>query len=69
MAARIPPGTRRNTETYDESPPRVEHELTPLGRTPREPVAATRDWAEVRLPEILAALERADGQADDDRGR
>jgi DNA-binding HxlR family transcriptional regulator len=54
---------------YDESPPRVEYELTPLGRTLREPLAAIRDWAEVHLPEILAARERADGHRDDHRDR
>jgi len=32
-------------------------------------MAATRDWAEVHLVEILAALERTDGHADDHRGR
>jgi len=69
MAARIPAGTGRHTGTYDQSPPQVEYELTPLGRTLREPAAATREWAEVSLPGILAALERADGHADDHRDR
>lgn len=54
---------------YDESPPRVEYELTPLGLTLREPLAAIRDWAEVHLPEILAARQRADGPADGRRDR
>jgi DNA-binding HxlR family transcriptional regulator len=30
---------------YDESPPRVEYELTPLGLSLREPLAAIRQWA------------------------
>jgi DNA-binding HxlR family transcriptional regulator len=54
---------------YDESPPRVEYELTPLGLTLREPLAAIRDWAEVHLPEILSARERAEGHADGHRDR
>jgi len=49
---------------YDESPPRVEYELTSLGLTLREPLAAIRDWSEAHLPEILAARERVDGGAD-----
>jgi DNA-binding HxlR family transcriptional regulator len=54
---------------YDESPPRVEYELTPLGLTLREPLAAIRNWAEAHLPEILAARERADPNADGHRER
>ena len=50
---------------YVESPPRVEYELTPLGLTLREPLAAIRGWAEVHLPEILSARERADRHADE----
>lgn len=49
---------------YDESPPRVEYALTPLGRTLREPLAAIREWAEDHLPQILAAREQAAGQRD-----
>ena len=54
---------------YDESPPRVEYELTSLGLTLCEPLAAIRDWAEAHLPEILAARDRADGHADGHRDR
>ncbi len=54
---------------YDESPPRVEYELTPLGLTLRDPLAAIRDWAEEHLPQILAARERAEQHADGHRGR
>jgi DNA-binding HxlR family transcriptional regulator len=48
---------------YDESPPRVEYELTALGLTLREPLAAIRDWAEAHLAEILAARDQADRHA------
>ena len=54
---------------YDESPPRVEYELTSLGLTLREPLGAIRDWAEAHLSEILAARERTDGNADGHRDR
>ena len=54
---------------YDEAPPRVEYELTALGLTLREPLAAIRGWAEAHLSEILAARERVDGDADGRRGR
>jgi DNA-binding HxlR family transcriptional regulator len=54
---------------YDESPPRVEYELTPLGLTLREPLAAIRDWAEAHLAEILTAREGADADADGHRNR
>jgi DNA-binding HxlR family transcriptional regulator len=46
--------------TYSEMPPRVEYQLTPLGLTLREPLAAIRDWAEAHVEEILAARDRAD---------
>ena len=45
---------------YAEIPPRVEYELTPLGLTLREPLAAIRDWAEAHIHEIIAARERRD---------
>jgi DNA-binding HxlR family transcriptional regulator len=43
---------------YSEIPPRVEHGLTALGLTLREPPAAIRDWAETHIHEIIAARER-----------
>jgi DNA-binding HxlR family transcriptional regulator len=47
---------------YAEIPPRVECELTPLGLTLGEPLAAIRDWAEAHTHEIIAARERRDGR-------
>ncbi len=45
---------------YPEIPPRVEYELTPLGRTLFEPIAACREWANEHLPTLLAARESFD---------
>lgn len=42
---------------YDEVPPRVEYELTELGRTLLEPLAACRVWAAEHLEKLLAARE------------
>ncbi|OXM46565.1 winged helix-turn-helix transcriptional regulator [Amycolatopsis alba] len=50
---------------YDETPPRVEYELTSLGRTLFEPMEACREWAAKHLPALAAAREAslAGGQA------
>ena len=40
---------------YPEIPPRVEYELTPLGHTLFEPMAAQCAWNREHLPELLAA--------------
>lgn len=40
---------------YDEMPPRVEYELTPLGKTLREPLRALGAWAERHIAEVLGA--------------
>ncbi|MFI6347538.1 winged helix-turn-helix transcriptional regulator [Streptomyces sp. NPDC050560] len=40
---------------YDENPPRVEYELTPLGRSVLDLIGAARVWAERHLPGLLAA--------------
>ena len=40
---------------YDEMPPRVEYELTPLGRTLRQPLTALGVWAEQHIEEVLDA--------------
>jgi DNA-binding HxlR family transcriptional regulator len=45
--------------TYPEIPPRVEYELTDLGRTLLEPLAAARVWCEDHLPQLLEARHRA----------
>lgn len=40
---------------YAQVPPRVEYQLTPLGRTLCEPIAAIRSWAEANIGEIAQA--------------
>ena len=45
---------------FDESPPRVEYELTDLGRSLLEPLRAVRLWAQTHVPEIHAACALAD---------
>ena len=45
---------------YPEIPPRVEYELTPLGRTLHTPLRALGSWAEEHIPEVLAARETYD---------
>lgn len=40
---------------FDEMPPRVEYELTPLGLTLREPLTALGRWAESHIEEVEAA--------------
>lgn len=46
--------------SYDEMPPRVEYELTALGRTLREPLTALGRWAESHIEEVEAARSRYD---------
>ncbi|WP_214415421.1 winged helix-turn-helix transcriptional regulator [Sphaerisporangium fuscum] len=48
---------------YAEIPPRVEYELTPLGRTLLEPIAACREWASRNLPALLQAREAYESRA------
>jgi DNA-binding HxlR family transcriptional regulator len=45
---------------YAEIPPRVEYELTALGRTLHTPLRALGGWAEEHIPEVLAARETYD---------
>jgi DNA-binding HxlR family transcriptional regulator len=45
-------------QAFAESPPRVEYELTALGTSLLEPMAAMRAWAEEHVPEVLASRER-----------
>ena len=46
---------------YNENPPRVEYELTPLGRTLLPAIDACRAWAAVNFDSLLAARDRYDG--------
>ena len=39
----------------EENPPRVDYELTELGRSLLEPLRAVRRWAEAHVPDIQAA--------------
>lgn len=50
--------------SYDESPPRVEYTLTPLGRSLLSPLQAVRDWAESHVAEMIQAREQAEFAAD-----
>jgi DNA-binding HxlR family transcriptional regulator len=45
-------------------PPRVDYELTNLGRSLREPVKALGDWAFAHITCIRAAQQRFDSQSD-----
>ena len=45
---------------YAEMPPRVEYELTTLGRTLHVPLQALGRWAEEHTAEVLAAREAYD---------
>jgi DNA-binding HxlR family transcriptional regulator len=45
---------------YAEVPPRVEYELTELGRTLNAPLGALRHWAEQHIAAVLAAREEYD---------
>ncbi|WP_328897482.1 winged helix-turn-helix transcriptional regulator [Streptomyces sp. NBC_00236] len=40
---------------YDENPPRVEYELTPLGHSLMLLVEAARSWSKDHLPALLEA--------------
>ena len=47
---------------FAEVPPRVEYELTPLGRTLSEPLSALRTWAESHFDEVQASRAAYDAQ-------
>lgn len=51
---------------YDEMPPRVEYELTPLGQTLREPLTALGLWAERHIEEVLESRDAFDDRRDED---
>ena len=48
---------------FAEVPPRVEYELTSLGRSLQEPIGVNRRWAETHLDDVLAARDRWDALA------
>ena len=48
---------------YDENPPRVEYELTPLGRSLLALVDAGRAWCTAHLDDLLAARAAATPRA------
>ena len=45
---------------FAEVPPRVEYELTELGRTLHAPLSALGQWAEAHIAEVLDARDRYD---------
>jgi DNA-binding HxlR family transcriptional regulator len=47
-------------QVYAEVPPRVEYELTPLGRTLHEPLQALGRWAEKHIAQVLLARQEYD---------
>ena len=47
---------------YAEVPPRVEYELTALGRTLHAPLRALGHWAEEHITQVLAAREAYDAR-------
>ncbi|PKK15864.1 helix-turn-helix domain-containing protein [Thermomonospora sp. CIF 1] len=52
---------------YEENPPRVEYELTPLGRSLLTLIAAARAWSREHLPALLQARRAHDAAADPSR--
>ena len=48
---------------YPEIPPRVEYELTPLGRSLEAPIRAIAAWAEHNMPSITRARQAYDRRA------
>jgi DNA-binding HxlR family transcriptional regulator len=51
-----------NRTVYAQVPPRVEYQLTPLGRTLCEPIAAIRHWAESNMNHITLAQSTYDAR-------
>ncbi|WP_245658352.1 winged helix-turn-helix transcriptional regulator [Microtetraspora malaysiensis] len=48
---------------YAENPPRVEYELTSLGRTLFRPLATACEWTSAHLPDLIAARATHDAGA------
>ncbi|WP_285241212.1 winged helix-turn-helix transcriptional regulator [Arthrobacter sp. G.S.26] len=46
--------------SYDQMPPRVDYELTTLGRSLHEPLVALGRWAETHIAEVMAARDSYD---------
>src|SRR5258707_530029 len=55
----------RTRTVYAEVPPRVEYELTPLGRRFMQPVLALVTWLQMNQPAIRAARDRFDRRSQD----
>jgi DNA-binding HxlR family transcriptional regulator len=49
-------------QVYAEVPPRVEYELTALGRTLHAPLEALARWAEAHIEQVLAARQTYDAR-------
>jgi DNA-binding HxlR family transcriptional regulator len=49
---------------YPQVPPRVEYELTPLGQTLCEPIAAIIRWTEAHINDVVAAQVRYDSSSE-----
>lgn len=47
---------------YNEMPPRVEYELTALGQTLRDPLAALGHWAQEHIETVLHARDEYDSR-------
>ncbi len=45
---------------FAQVPPRVDYELTPLGRSLRAPIEGIRDWADKHGTEVISAREAHD---------
>ncbi|HUR02084.1 MAG TPA: winged helix-turn-helix transcriptional regulator [Nonomuraea sp.] len=52
---------------YDENPPRVEYELTPLGRSLLTLIAAARAWSKDHLAALLEARNAHDSSPSSSR--
>jgi DNA-binding HxlR family transcriptional regulator len=50
-------------DVYAESPPRVEYELTPLGKRFMQPVLGLVEWLQGNWPAIKAARDKFDRQS------
>lgn len=50
---------------YPSIPPRVEYELTDLGRSLREPIEVLQEWAERHVAAVLAHRDRVDAIRED----